>query len=106
MCFMRSSCVGSTRESPVQGRPTRHRPAGSGLPSWNTVTLLSKPMPTRTQLGDPKRRCGAGYRPLPKLCLGVASFVALTCGFQANGVAKPIQQPKGNAIIAGTVVDE
>jgi carboxypeptidase family protein len=36
----------------------------------------------------------------------VASFVALTCGFQANGVAQPIQQPKGNAVIVGTVVDE
>jgi hypothetical protein len=35
-----------------------------------------------------------------------ASFVALTCGFQANGVAQPIQQPKGNAVIVGTVVDE
>jgi Carboxypeptidase regulatory-like domain/HEAT repeats len=70
------------------------------------VTLLSKPVPTRTQIGDPKRRCGAGYRPLPTLCLGVASFVALTCGFQANGVAEPIQQLKGNAVIVGTVVDE
>jgi hypothetical protein len=69
------------------------------------VTLLSKPMPTRAQIGDPKGRCGAGY-PLPTLCLGVASFVALTCGFQANGVAEPIQQPKGNAVIVGTVVDE
>jgi HEAT repeat protein len=63
-------------------------------------------MPTRTRIGDPKRRCGAGYRPLPTLCLGVASFVALTCGFQANGVAEPIQQPKGNAVMVGTVVDE
>jgi hypothetical protein len=70
------------------------------------VTLLSKPVPTRTQIGDPKRRCGAGYRPLPTLCVGVASFVALTCGFQANGVAEPIQQLKGNAVIVGTVVDE
>jgi hypothetical protein len=34
------------------------------------------------------------------------SFVALTCGFQANGIAQPIQQPKGNAVIVGTVVDE
>lgn len=63
-------------------------------------------MPTRTQIGDPKGRCGAGYRPLPTLCLCVASFVGLTCGFQASGVAEPIQQPKGNAVIVGTVVDE
>jgi HEAT repeat protein len=35
-----------------------------------------------------------------------ASFVALTCGFQANAVAQPIQQSKGNAVIVGTVVDE
>jgi HEAT repeat protein/carboxypeptidase family protein len=63
-------------------------------------------MPTRTQIGDPQRRCGAGYRPLPTLYLCVASFVALTCEFQASGVAEPIQQPKGNAVIVGTVVDE
>jgi hypothetical protein len=35
-----------------------------------------------------------------------ASVFALTCGFQANGVAQPSQQPKGNAVIIGTVVNE
>jgi hypothetical protein len=35
-----------------------------------------------------------------------ASVFALTCGFQANGVAQPSQQPKGNVVIIGTVVDE
>jgi len=30
----------------------------------------------------------------------------LAWGFQANGVAQPIQQPKGSAVIVGTIVDE
>jgi len=43
---------------------------------------------------------------LPTFCLGLASFVVLAWGFQANGVAQAIQQPKGRAVIVGTVVDE
>jgi len=38
--------------------------------------------------------------------VAAAVFVALTCGFRANGGAEPIQQPKGIAVILGTVVDE
>jgi hypothetical protein len=32
--------------------------------------------------------------------------VVLACAFPATGVAQPIQQPKGNAVIVGVVVDE
>jgi HEAT repeat protein len=38
--------------------------------------------------------------------LVVASFVVLACAFQPTGLAQPIQQPKGNAVIVGAVVDE
>ena len=38
--------------------------------------------------------------------LVVASFVVLDCAFQPIGFAQPIQQPKGSAVIVGTVVDE
>jgi len=67
---------------------------------------LGEPVQTRTQVGDPKGRCGARCPRLPTLCLGLASFVVLAWGFQANSVAQPIQQPKGSAVIVGTVVDE
>jgi hypothetical protein len=36
----------------------------------------------------------------------VASFVVLAWVFQESGVAQAIQQPKGNAVIVGTVIDE
>lgn len=32
--------------------------------------------------------------------------LVLACAFPATGVAQPIQQPKGNAVIVGTVLDE
>ncbi len=38
--------------------------------------------------------------------LVVASFVALAGAFQLTGLAQSIQQPKGNAVIVGVVVDE
>jgi len=44
--------------------------------------------------------------PLRLSGVAAASFVALTCGLQANAAAQPIQQPTGNAVIVGTVVDE
>lgn len=84
----------------------RNRPAGSGLRSWNTVTLFSKAL--RVSLRFWIRRAGAvtpGF-PHPRFCLGVASFVVLAWVFQESGVAQAIQQPKGNAVIVGTVVDE
>jgi hypothetical protein len=43
---------------------------------------------------------------LPTFCVGVAAFVVVTWVFQEAGVAQPNQQPKGNAVIIGTVVDE
>jgi Carboxypeptidase regulatory-like domain len=61
---------------------------------------------TRSRVGGPSRRYGFHRSPLQLSRVVAASFVALTCGFQANGVAQPIQQPKGNAVIVGTVVDE
>src|SRR5258708_18305447 len=43
---------------------------------------------------------------LPLLPLVVASSVVLACAFQATGLAQSIQQPKGNAVVVGVVVDE
>jgi hypothetical protein len=40
------------------------------------------------------------------LRLVVASFVVLARSFQPTGLAQPIQQPQGNAVIVGAVVDE
>jgi hypothetical protein len=65
-----------------------------------------KRMRTRSRVGVPKRRCGSNLRPLPLLRLVAASFVVLAGGFQEAGAAEPIQQPKGNEVIVGTVVDE
>jgi hypothetical protein len=63
-------------------------------------------MPTRSRVGVPSRRGGFNWRSLSLFRLAAASFLALACGFQATGVAQPIQQPKGNAVIVGTVLDE
>jgi Carboxypeptidase regulatory-like domain/HEAT repeats len=38
--------------------------------------------------------------------LVVVSFVLLACAFQPTVLARLLQQPKGNAVITGTVVDE
>lgn len=63
-------------------------------------------MRTRSRVGVPKQRCGSDRRLMPLLRLVVASSVALACAFQPTGLAQPIQQPKGNAVIVGAVVDE
>jgi HEAT repeats len=63
-------------------------------------------MHARSRVGVPKRRCGPDWRLLPLLRLVVASFVVLACSFQPTGLAQPIEQPKGNAVIVGAVVDE
>ena len=62
---------------------------------WSTNLLL-----------DRRRAIRFHRSPLRGSVVVAASFIAFTCGFQSNGVAQPIQQPKGNAIIVGTVVDE
>jgi hypothetical protein len=54
----------------------------------------------------PKRRYGSDCRLLPLFRLVVASFVVLAYSFQPTGLAQPIQQPKGNAVIVGAVLDE
>jgi hypothetical protein len=43
---------------------------------------------------------------LPLFRLVVASFLVLASAFQPTGLAQPIQQPTGNAVIVGVVVDE
>ena len=63
-------------------------------------------MRARSQVGVPKRRCASDWRLLPLLRLIVASFVVLASAFQPTGLAQPIQQPKGSAVIVGVVVDE
>jgi HEAT repeat protein len=62
-------------------------------------------MRTRSRFGIPKQQCGSDYRLLAQLRFAGASIV-LTCAFQSIGLAKPIQQPKANAVIVGVVVDE
>src|SRR5207245_4751856 len=93
-------------ESPSPATRMTPRAAGSGPASWNTVPLVGKPVRTGTHIGEPKGRRGARWRPLPTFCVGIASFVVVTGVFQEAGVAQPIQQPKGNAVIIGTLVDE
>jgi hypothetical protein len=61
---------------------------------------------TRSHVGVPKRRCGCDFDLLPLLRLVVASSVVLACAFQPTGLAQSIQQPKGNAVVVGVVVDE
>src|SRR2546425_2598498 len=63
-------------------------------------------MRTTNRVGVPKRRCASDWRLLPLLRLVVSSFVVLACAFQPTGLAQPIQQPRGNAVIVGAVVDE
>src|SRR5712691_7563349 len=63
-------------------------------------------MRTRNRVGAPKRRFASDWHLLPLLRLVVFSFVVLACAFQPTGLAQPIQQRQGNAVIVGVVIDE
>jgi hypothetical protein len=63
-------------------------------------------MRTRSGLRVISHGCRFNWRALRSFRLAAASFLALACVFQAPGIAQPIQQPKGNAVIVGTVLDE
>ena len=60
-------------------------------------------MRTRSRVGVPKWRCDSDWRLFPLLRLVVASFVLLNCAFQSTVFTRPIQRPKGNAVIVGVV---
>ena len=63
-------------------------------------------MRTGNRVGIAKRRCDSDWRQLLLLRLILPSFVVLACSLQSAGLAQQIQQPKGNAVIVGAVVDE
>ncbi len=75
----------------------------------STILIVGRHAPGRADADSLKltdTEIVADWRRVPTSCLGVASFVVLACVFQVTGAAHPIQQPKGNAVIVGTVVDE
>src|SRR5688572_4617286 len=62
-------------------------------------------MRTRRRVRLPKRRYGSDLRILALFRL-LTSFVVLACTFQRTGLAQPIQEPKGTAVIVGAVLGE
>jgi hypothetical protein len=58
--------------------------------------------------GTPNPRGDRGRRPLslPLGRFGGATALVLACVIHVTGLAEPVQQPKGNAVIIGTVVDQ
>jgi hypothetical protein len=78
------------------------------MPYWNTVRarLWVRRMRIRSRVRLPKRGYGSDRHLLPLFRLVVASFLVLASAFQPTGLAQPIQQPTGNAVIVGVVVDE
>jgi hypothetical protein len=63
-------------------------------------------MRERSRIATPSWRRGSNCWPFPLFRLVVVSFVLLACAFQPTVLARLLQQPKGNAVIIGTVVDE
>ena len=60
-------------------------------------TFRFKPMRSRSRVGVRSRRCDFNWGSLRLVRLVATSFLAVACGFQANGVGQAFQQPKDNA---------
>jgi hypothetical protein len=63
-------------------------------------------MRERSRIAAPSWRRGSNCWAFPLFRLVVVSFVLLACAFPPTVLARLLQQPKGNAVIVGTVVDE
>src|SRR5436190_14116103 len=89
-------------------RPGLPRAPDLECPYWSIVTarFCVRPMRERTRIAGPSWRRGSNCWPFPLFRLVVVSFVLLACPFQPTVLARLLQQPKGNAVIIGTVVDE